>query len=325
MTARPATLARPLLIAASLALPLSASRHALAQQAPTRVQRPDTAAADAPGEESSGPLNISFAAGETYAFRSDIDGADASVASARTDLGLNFNWRAGEEWHFGLLLDGELSFYDWDNADTILPGVSEPHDDLFSAGVLLRANWAFRDPWFVTAGVFTRSGWERDADAADGFTIGGYGAIGYSFSDALTIALGVGVSSRLDDNLTPFPFISFRWKVSDRVTLTSRALGLSLTYAASDRFDVTLGGGFDRREYRLSDDRAVIPEGVARADRVPIGVELAWKPAGGLVLALTGGVLIYQHVEYLNDNGNELIEMETDPAAFVGLRLEYSF
>ncbi len=296
---------------------------ALAQQSPVD---PATGSRATPAPRSeTGPLDFKLNAGGTYTFQSDIDDSNADVSSARTDLGFNIGWNAAETLRFDLLIDGELSFYDWNNAAAILPGASEPFDDLFSTGLSLGARWRFSDPWSLAGGVFVRSGWESGADLADGITVGGFGAVGYQFTPNFSVLLGAGVTSRLDDNITPFPFIGFRWFINDKLRLTSRGLGLDLTYSVSDEFDVTLGGGLDRREYRLTEDHGALPDGVVRADRVPIGVEFAWKPVEGLKLALTGGALVYQHFEFLNENGGEVLEIETDPAAFVGVRVEWSF
>lgn len=299
---------------------------ALGQQAP--VAGPSAAADERLFPRGAlGPpgATLSFRAGQVYAFSTDVDGSRADVSGSRTNLSMNFGAELNESWRVDAVIDGELSFFDWGDAGDILPPMREPFEELYGTGALVRVTWGIEDPWFITVAGQVRSGWEGGADAADGVTAGGFAAVGYRFSDKLTFTLGGGATTRLDDNAAIFPFIGFRWQIAEKLRLVSRGLGLDLTYSPSDEFDVTFGGGLERREYRLADGRASLPDGVLRSDRVPIGVEFSWKPISGLRLSLSGGALVYQNFEFLNSNGNEIREIETDPTPYVGVSLEYSF
>ena len=58
---------------------------------------------------------------------------------------------------------------------------------------------------------------------------------------------------------------------------------------------------------------------------MPIGVGVVWTPLPGLSLVVEGGAGVWQEYEVLNERGIKRGEDETDPAPFVGVRLEYRF
>ena len=109
-----------------------------------------------------------------------------------------------------------------------------------------------------------------------------------------------------------------RWRVQARGT------GVVVYYLLSSSFAVGLGGAYERRDIRLSpDDR--LSGGVLRERRLPIGLELAWRRGECAALALSAGASLYNTIRLRDRDGNEVVDVTTDPAPYLQLELSLHF
>lgn len=272
------------------------------------------------------PISLSLRADASYAFRADLEDADASVARFLAGGGFTLGWQASKSLAFDFSADYEYADYDFEGGSNIIPGLgNDPFDNFntFSFGV--SGTYLFSKQWFATLGGFANAGWESGADVADAWSGGGYVTVGLNVSDRLAIGAGVGASSQLEADPIVFPAIFVRWQIADQLRLESRRLGLRFTYTPVDELDLYIRANWERREYRLADDHAAISDGILRDTTIPVGVGLTWRPLRGLSLGVEGGALVYSKLKFRNDRGNTSFDSELDPGAYVKVFLEYSF
>lgn len=285
-------------------------------QAPS-FQRPQVGFAES--------LTVTLEGSSRLAFRADVRDTDADVQVWHNRLGVNVTGKAAEKLLLTFGVGGEISSYDFGGDDDIFPGGAEPIDEIYGGNVLLGASYVLSDPWSVTVAGFGSFLGEEGADFGDSVVGGGFAGVGYSFSRDLRLTVGAGATTQLEDEAQFIPYISLYWRFAERFLLETRGPGLKLTAEINEQFEVALFGGFEGRQIRLSDDRATFRDGVVRDDRVPIGVELAWKPIPNLRVAVEGGAIVYQQYEFIDTDEKDRGDLDTDPAAFVGLNVEFRF
>lgn len=303
--------------------------HASAQQGaappvPTPRARPEPVEPSAPN-----PVTFDLRPFGTLTFRSDLDepaGGDdgGSVAIARTGLGFAVNTRLNERARFTVELGGEASFYDFDDAAGLIPGTDDPLDDAYRFNVSPRLVFFHTRRLSYLAGASAEFSGEPDADIGDAMTYGGFGGVRYAFTDEFALTLGVSARTRLEDSALVLPLIGVEWTVNDRLRLETQGLGLRAVTRVNDRLDFTVSGGWELREFRLADDHA-LPEGVIRDRRVGIGAGFTWRATDDIALSLTGGAVAWQEFTIDDRDGDEVSEVNTDPAAFVTLSARIAF
>jgi hypothetical protein len=271
-----------------------------------------------------GDWTLTLGGGGQHAFAADLDNAgEVSVTRAEGDLTLAF--RPAEKLRMTVGIEGEGSFYDFDGATGIIAGTDDPWDELYQANLNTTMLYTLDDRWSILGAAFVGAGFESGADLGESISGGGLVGAGYAFSPSFTLRFGGGVRTQLEDDVQFIPVLDFDWKISEKLSLRTQGLGLRFTAKLSDEFAVYMGGSYESRQYRLDEDRDLLPSGVVRDRSVPIGVGVVWTPLPGLSLVVEGGAVVWQEYEVLNERGIKRGEDETDPAPFVGVRLEYRF
>lgn len=284
----------------------------------------DESGSSSPVDDSS-PLTIIVSAAPRLTFRADTRNADADVLVSHNHLGLTLIAEVNPDLRLTVALNGGIFFYDWGGSNAVFPGASDSFEDLYSTSLLVAARQTINGPWALILGGIGRAQWEQDADLADSITGGGFIAGGYTFNEGSWIDFGLGVFTSLEDDAYVVPYLNIRMPLSDRVRIEAQGLSLGIVAALTDEIDFKLKGEVEFRDFRLNDSRPAWRDGIVRDLRIPIGGEFSWRPIGGLTLSIEGGVVVYQEYEFADDEGEELSDVETEPAAFIGLRLEYRF
>lgn len=283
--------------------------------------------ADAPGRPDSG-IRISITPRVEHTFEADLDDADASGQVTRAGADFNLLYPVSERFQLTLGVEGDYSWYKFDGSDpAIFAGRS--FDDLLDQAVKIDILPGFRygidQRWTVIAGAIIEFAGEPGADVGDSATFGGFGGARYAFSEKFALTLGAGIKSRLEDNVQVLPFIGLEWKIGERFRLASRGPGVNLAFLATRDIAATLGVAYESRDYRLEDDHAFYPEGVARDTRVPIRVGLEWAPSKQFSVEAYTGAVVWQEYEFLDRNGDSQLEDNTDIAPFIGLNCSIKF
>jgi hypothetical protein len=125
----------------------------------------------------------------------------------------------------------------------------------------------------------------------------------------------------------PIGGVEFKF-ADDLVVGTSGAqLGFNVRVGKklTDELAVSVFGGYQNREYRLDEDN-LIPEGVLRDTRVPVGVELDYRPGENIVLRAAGGAVVWQETQIDDKDGDDVFEEAQDgPTLFVALSASITF
>lgn len=271
-----------------------------------------------------GDWKLVIGAGGEYAFESDLDDG-GSVGVARAGGDISIGGEVADDLRLTFSIDGEANWYDFGGSTNLIPGDDDPWDDLYEVGIGMTGIYSIDKEWSIFGGAFVRSGFEPGADFGETIYGGGLLGVGFKITEDLSIRIGGGASTQLEDDVRFFPAIGVDWIISKQLSLRSDGLGLRLEAKLSDEFSVYLAGRFESRQFRLDKDRGSLDNGVVRDERVPISVGVVWSPCSTATVSLEGGVVAYQQYEVLNANGVERGDDETDPAAFVGGRIELKF
>lgn len=280
-----------------------------------------------PASPELGDLSVSLRLHPRLTFRTDIKGADADALVSHNGATIEFRQRVTERLSYSASLGFEASVYDFDGGEP-LPGVTDPFDDLYSLGGIVTLHYAITREWSVFGAGFLGFAWESGADIEDALLGGGGVGVGWRPSENFHISVGVGVRSRLEDSAVVTPLVNISWQFADDWRLATYDLpqggGFGLTRRLNQEHELTLFGGLEFRQWRLDDD-GDLPDAVVRDLRVPVGLAWRWTPNPAFTLELEGGAIVYQEYEFFDDSGDRIADLESDPAPFLGLRIDFLF
>lgn len=285
---------------------------ALSQQAPVRSKVGDT--------------EFSVSAFPLYQFDTDLEGGgDYNVQRYffRFDAGrqMTADFKAG----IGFSYDHE----DWDfTGASGFRGI--PWGDIHRTGIDLNFRYTGIEEWtvfFLPSFQFAR---ESGADWGDSFQTGAVLAVSYRFSPKLTLGLGAGFFTGLEDT-RGFPFVVIRWQITDRLMLTNpfRAgptgpAGLELIFSIDKSWEIAAGSAWRSFRFRL-DDREPASEGIGEVNLIPTWVRGTWRLDRRLALDLYAGVSLDGDLRLENRNGNEIGKVDQDTALFGALTVSFRF
>lgn len=308
------------------------SDEARARQSETYIGPQSSETIIVPDEERPESLTIRLHGSQSFTFDADFKGEDGSFSVNRTRFGVDFSGNVNEDLSLTLGFDGSLSFYDFDDADGLIPGGGPLFDQLNRTYVSLMAKHRLDGEWSLFIGGGIGFAFESGADLDDSVTGGGAVGVEWIVNKDLSLRLGVAVNSRLEDDAIVLPIIGLHWRINETTTLQTRGitprstgLGLRIDFELSDELALSLGGGYENFDYRLDDGHGRASNGVVRDARVPVGAALQWKPGPGVTLDVFGGMVVYQEFEFLNERGNKVTDVESDPAPFVGVGVAIVF
>lgn len=259
-----------------------------------------------------------------HAFNADLDDSGAGVGVTRAGAGLEVGYAFSPKFIASFGVDVETSWYEFDGDTSLIPGATDPFNDLYRVVISAGGRYAFNERWAAAGGVLVEMAGESDADVGDSTTIGGYAAVQYAFSERFSAGFGLLAAQRLEDSALFVPILSVQWQITDTLTLASDRLGLRLTNRLSDQWSIWLGGRYEIREFRLADD-GPLPEGIVGDRRVPIKVGLEWRPTDRITVGLQGGAVVWQEFRIDDRDGNRVNEDNVDPAGLIGLSVEITF
>jgi hypothetical protein len=329
---RALSLLLPVLTLSTAASAQPAQPAATAEAAPPAAAQPSAGAAaepaaTPPAKPDSG-LRITITPRAEYTFEADLDDADASAAVTRAGAEFFMLYPLNDRTQLTLSVDGDYSWYKFNGQDpAVFAGrsFSDLLDDAVKIDILPGIRYGIDEHWTVIGGAIIEFAGAPDVDVGDAATFGGFGGARYAFNDRFALTLGGGIKSRLEDDPQFLPFIGLEWKISERFRLASKGPGINLAVAVSDQVAVTAGFAYDSRDYRLADDNAFYPSGVARDTRFPIRVGVEWAPSKKFSIEGYTGVVVWQEYEFLDQHGQKQIEDNTDMAPFIGVNCSFKF
>ncbi len=306
-------------------LSMAAAVLAAAACGTARAQSSQGEAAPIEPAPAQSPVTVSLFGEGRLAFRANLKSSPGDVQVWNTGGGASIRFPVSEQWRLTFRVHGEYSNYDFGGATALVPGAADPFDDMYEAGTAILAEGAISGPWSLSTGAYIRSAGEPGAAFGDTLWGGGFVGVGYAFSESFRLTIGGGITTRLDDNPLFVPVVGIEWQITERLRLETQGFDLLLKWEPRSWLEVYAKGAWEYRQFRLDDDRAALPSGVIRDNRFPVGGGVAFKPFHGLRIAIEGGAIVYQEFDVLRSSGNKLTDVETEPAAYIMLRVDYRF
>ena len=258
----------------------------------------------------------------SYAFDADFHGTDSSMSVSR--VGVDTHSRLpldAPDWHLTIGLAGEYSNYRFSN-----PGPDLNLDLLnvqFEPGVEYRLS----DQWTLYGGAILVAEGDTSADVGDAATYGGYLEAKHKISDKFSYTFGIAIASQIEDDARFSPLIGLDWQINDGLALTvdTSVNGgeLRLTQSLSKTVDLSGVVGYEFRRFRL-DDKPIV-DGVLQDTRIPVGLEVAWRPNVAFALRGTVGYVVWQEIEFDDQHGNQLSQRHPDATPYVGVSATFQF
>lgn len=168
---------------------------------------------------------------------------------------------------------------------------------------------------------------EGGVDFDDALVWGAFGGISWRMSEKLTLGVGVGVFSRLEDDVRIIPLPQFRYVIDDRWTLASEGPGLKLDYKWNETMHMGVYGRFEGDDFRIETDNTIVPGGAVSNSMVPITyyLDATLGDSKNISLFAEVGVVVAGETEIFNAAGNVVVEEDIDPGVFAGLSLKIRF
>lgn len=259
-----------------------------------------------------------------YQFDTDVD--NTRFSALRYGLNGRLVSPLGENFTGILAVDLERSRYEWKDFNRFVAGVETPLRDATILNLAPIVTYAIDKQWAVTGGANIRFSPADGADWGDSATYGGFVSARYAFSDDLSVALGIGASSRLEDDALVLPVISVRWRINDQWRLDTDGLSVRGTYKANEQWSLFGDVGYEFREYRLgSDVGGNLNNGILRDDAAFLALGSVWSPAPSFSVELNAGLTFAGRLTVDDRNGNRVARTTPDPAPFIGANVRFRF
>jgi hypothetical protein len=302
---------------AALALLAAPTLPTLAQPAnPVTTTVRERIFADQPGRGEAGGWALTLSPSAEVNLPTSYDDADLTVSRAGSDLSAEYWFSQQLIATFGV--GGEYSYYALSNVDEAA-GVDEPISHALRTSVRPGVRVNFSREWGAFAfGVFELAG-DPGADIDKSFTGGGAGGVRWSPNDALTLLLGGGAASRLDDSTSYYPILGVNWRIDERWSFDTLGTGGAIRYRLDPAWRFGLGARYESRDFRLDDD-ASVPDGVLRDDRVDVELTATWTPQPAVDVTAAVGAVPWSRITIDSAGSDEVFEATGDLTGFLSLR-----
>ena len=223
-------------------------------------------------------------------------------------------------------LQGDYRIVGYDFAgSTVHPSVTV-HVFRFNPMLTYRLN----NKWSLMGGPSLEISAESGAGIGDSITGGGSVGVGYKWSDSLAIALGVVVSSQLEDDAWIQPFVIINWGITDNISLgmearNSRGGDIRLRYALGDNWELGIGAGFRRERFRLDDSTGKAGGGIGEENATVVSLLVAYKFSETVTIEGYGGTTVDGDLRLEDKDGKKLGKSDYDNAGFGGVRIKFGF
>ncbi|MEM0983116.1 MAG: hypothetical protein AAGI17_04095 [Planctomycetota bacterium] len=278
------------------------------------------------GQDRRPPITVLTGASLQFTGDAGLDDTGGSVQVSRVGAEIGFSHRLTDDSDFIFQVVPEFSFYDFEDAEGILPfapSEDEPFDDVYSLTLrpVYRVN-RFKG-WSYLVGATLVSAGETSADFEDTLYIGGFGGASYWISDTLRIGFVITGRTLLEEGVQIIAFPTIEWRPNERFSLITGQGGLQAGYHFGN-FKLAAEFGFENREYGLDRD-GPLPGGSYNEFRFPAGVSLTYAPTQQFVISGRVGAMLLQSIEFNDAGGGEVADQDLESTIFGGLSIQIRF
>lgn len=268
-----------------------------------------------------GPPTFSWNVGvrSIFALTTDLkDGGDVSITRVGPTLGAAWIF-PGAQARLSVTYSFEYSNYDWSGNTGFVAGRPDPWSDIYRHSVSAIWSQQVDEKWSYFVGGLFGAAYEDGASPGDALEFGVLLGFSYALSPELSLGLGVGVLTQIEDDPLVIPIPTVDWRINQQFRLTNNSRpGLFLIYTPAEAWTITLGAEYTTRDFRL-DENGPVPDGVGRDRRFPVLVEVAYRPERWLEIAARAGVDLGVRYWLSDSEGNEITTRRADPTPFFGL------
>lgn len=260
-------------------------------------------------------------------FGADLDsGGDADFAGgiARLDAFRQFSPT------FGAGLSLSYDFEHWSFSGTPAAFGANPWGNIHRPGVSLPLVWTTSREYAIGFTPTVEWSYEQGADTGDALVAGALLTVVRTFSQDLTLGLGVGVYDGIEKTKV-FPVFIVNWDIDERWRLANPfqagptgGAGLELAYRVNDAWEIAGGGTWRSARFRLDRD-GPNPGGIGVARSFPLFVRASWQPSGDVRLDFLAGATVGGTLKWLDPGGSDLVEDDVGAAPILGVTLRTRF
>ncbi len=266
---------------------------------------------------------VSLSLSGEYWGETDLQDRPGSVSIARATAEVGVSTALSRNVRLSISLSHVASNYDFSGEESIFGGPLPR--DVHSTNLTANAIILLDENWSISIGGLLRAALEPGADFGDSLSGGSLTTVGYRFDENLSLRFGVFVARRLEGDARLIPIAGIDWRITEKLTLRSEGAGLELAYQFDPELRGSVLGRWESRQYRLNPDRSVLANNILDDDRLVVGAALGWSPAPGLELRVEGGAAVFQRYEFREPGGFKFLVIESDPAPYLSLAIEYVF
>lgn len=258
---------------------------------------------------------------------SNDSGGGGSVSVERFDLRGGVPLVRDEDHLLALSFRYGLDRYDFD-------GTAADWGSVHYVGLGLASRWRVDDRWLW--GNYGRLGIaaEEGSNKSDGVNFNLISIAEYKVSERLMIGPGLGVSSKIDQDVSVFPIVAIKWDINDEWTLGSgpsevAAAGANvyLEYRPKrfdDQWVFIAGFSYSGNTFKLASD-AARDDGSAEERLASAYAAASYKMESGVKVSLIGGYHFFQSYEIFDGAGDELSKEILEDAPYVGVSVGFEF
>ncbi|MCK6445179.1 MAG: hypothetical protein L6Q99_02195 [Planctomycetes bacterium] len=244
------------------------------------------------------------------------------VATQAGGWSVTFGRELGEERLAAFSIETNGYFYDFGPGTALVPGSSQPFNDLYEARVsgLVRTEGDGLG-WF--AGLSATLGGEDEADASEALAVGGLGGFRWSRSPDTAVEFGIAAQSRLEDDAWLWPFLGFEWQATERLSFEARGTSVQANVDWNESWRTFARAEYLLRQFRLNDD-SPLAQGVLRDETIRAGLGLE-RRGENVSFELFAGFDLWRELSTLASGGAGVAEAEVDSAPFLAFSLGFDF
>jgi hypothetical protein len=173
---------------------------------------------------------------------------------------------------------------------------------------------------------------EKGADVSDSFTYGVFAGVSWQLTESLTVGPAVGVYSQLEDSgADVFPALLIDWDIDERWNLTTGSglgatggPGLTLGYAVTDTWKISLSARSESVRFRLDDDGPA-PDGIGEDKSLPVVLSLQYDPNPGMAFSAFVGAEFNGRLRLEDSSGSKISRQDYDTAPLAGIAFRVRF
>jgi len=249
---------------------------------------------------------------------------DGSVRVNRTGVAGDLVFGSEKKIQFRFLFDYEMSSYDFRNADTIIPGGANRLRNVRQAIFAPSVEGMFDEQWGIFGAGLLIVGGQYGSDFGTSTTYGGFGGVVWKPDKTLTLRLGLGMRTQLENDPQITPAFWLEWRMNERTRLTSQGNNIRFEYDLSKAWTVKLDAAYEQRAYRFDDDGPGA-SAVFRDTAVPVTARIEFCPHASLRIEGWAGVMASREFRVDLDKDVRFSQTHPRPSAIFGMSVEFIF